>query len=343
MISEKKLRLIRKRPVGSPLVAAGSNAAKKDLLALTSLLGIELDFVEIDDSGRVKKPYDRSRAGDVEMLWCHGRFQGSWVASAVNELGSLDWVHSDFVGIDALPVETLVARGIVITNGGDNFARPMAEWVMLGILASAKYFPKFVRNSDIGKWDSSMQLSELSGARILLLGLGSVNSLVAMMCKPFRLEVVAWTRRKRSELAEGVSRQITGESWRSELAEADYVVVGLPLTPATEKLLDAESLAIAKTGTTIINLSRGAIIDQDALITSLDSGRVRYVLLDAFEVEPLPTESPLWRRDNVTVLPHHSWSSPKINQNSVERIRVELERWVSGLPLLHTVDLKAGY
>ena len=339
----KTVSLVRRRSAGSPLVAAGSPLAKAHLFDLADQMGIRLEFVELDESGKVKNSADAPKAAEVELLWCHGRFRSPWVESAIDSLPSLDWVHSDFVGVDGLPLDSYLERAIAITNGGRNFARPMAEWAMLGILASAKQFPFFVRNSDAAVWDTSRELSELEGATVLLLGLGSVNSLVAQMCKGFGLDVVAWTRTNHLAPAEGVSRHITGDQWRSEIRGADYVVVGLPLTSQTKGLINAEVLETVKPSVTIINLARGALIDEAALLQALDSGLVRYVLLDAYLVEPLPAESSLWRRDNVTVLPHHSWSSPKIMTNSIERLRSELTLWMSGQPLSDPIDFAAGY
>ncbi len=343
MTAARSISLTRRRSVGSPLVAAGTSMARDHFSILADRLRIQVDFVEIDETGTVF-PDHAQKVQEAELLWCHGRFAGSWVMSAVGSLPGLEWVHSDFVGIDALMLGTFVQRGIVVTNGGNNFSRPMAEYIVLGILASAKRFPFFVRNSDAGKWDTSLELSELDGAKLLLLGLGSVNSLVAKMCKGFGMDVVAWTRTERASLEDGVSRYVTGNEWLREIRDADYVVVGVPLTAQTRGLIDKEVLLeVAKPDLTIINLARGAIVDQVGLLEALDSGRLRYVLLDAYLTEPLPPESPLWGRPNVTILPHHSWSSPMVIPRSIELMGSQLGRWMSGLPLFDPVDLSAGY
>ncbi len=343
MIEPRSMSLTRRRQMGSRIVIAGTAMARDHIFELARSRNIQVEFVEIGEDGQILHPEDRGKADEVELLWCHGRFAGSWVMAAIDSLSELDWVHSDFVGVDSLTLGTFVHRGIALTNGGNNFSRPMAEYAVLGILASAKQFPFFVRNSDMARWDTSVELCELEGAKLLLLGLGSVNSLVAKMCKGFGMEVVAWTRTEHSALAEGVSRQLTGNEWLKEIRDADYVVVGLPLTAQTRGLIDTEVLESAREDLTIINLARGAIIDQDALIKALDSGKLRYVLLDAYPTEPLPPENPLWRRSNVTVLPHHSWSSPRVITRSIELLGVQLDRWMTGLPLSDPVDFTAGY
>ena len=343
MTEPRSMSFTRRKPVGHRLVVAGTSMARDHMLDLAERMKIQVDFVQIDESGGVLNSEDLEMAAEAELLWCHGRFAGSWVMSAVDSLPGLEWVHSDFVGVDALMLGAFVQRGIVLTNGGNNFSRPMAEYIVLGILASAKQFPFFVRNSDAARWDTSRELSELEGAKLLLLGLGSVNSLVAKMCKGFGMEVVAWTRTEHSTLADGVNRQITGNDWLREVRDADYVVVSLPLTAQTRGLIDKQVLESVKPDATIINLARGAVIDEVALIETLDSGKLRYVLLDAYSAEPLPAQSPLWRRENVTVLPHHSWSSPRVIARSVELMGSQLHRWLSGLPLSDPVDFSAGY
>lgn len=337
------LSLVRARPLGSPLVAGGIRAAGERLSEMVRNFGVDIEFVELDDTGKIMHSKDQSRADSVELLWCHGRFRPSWVVSAAGEFTSLRWIHSDFVGVDALPIHEFAKRGIVITNGGNNFARPMAEWVILGMLASAKHFPRFVRNSDDAVWDTSVELRELAGAKVLLLGLGSVNSLVAQMCKPFNMNVVGWTRSPRDHLADGVKRQISGSEWLEEIEDSDYIVTGLPLTTETEKLINADIFRRTKDGITLINLSRGGLIDESALIDALDSGRINYALLDAFEHEPLSADSLLWKRANVTVLPHHSWSSPRVRENVRHRMQSELSIWLSGEPLPDALDYGVGY
>lgn len=325
------------------VIVAGTEEAAESFREITGELGIGYRFVSLNGSGDLIDLGDAQLADQVEVLWCHGRFTGAWVERAIGKLPNVKWVHSDFVGVDSVPIAEFQSRGIVLTNGGDNFARPMAEWTVLGILSSAKEYPRFIRNSDDALWDDSFQLKELRGEKVLLLGLGSVNSLVAGMLEPFDMEVVAWSRTRRSELPAGVTRNLIGKEWMDEIRTADYIVVGLPATKSTKGLIDREILETMKHDVTIINLARGAIIDQKALTEILDLGRLRYVLLDAYEIEPLPSNDPLWGRNNVTVLPHHSWSSQLVSANTVNRMSKLLRLYVSGLPFDRVVDYEAGY
>jgi phosphoglycerate dehydrogenase-like enzyme len=219
----------------------------------------------------------------------------------------------------------------------------MAEWVMLAILAAAKRFPRFVRLSDRGVWDPSPLLNELDGGVVLLLGLGSVNSLVAPMAAAFGMEVRAVSRQARPDLPAGVTRMVAPERWRAELSDVDYVVLGLPLTAATANTIDADALTAMKPTAWLVNVARGALVDEAALVHALDAGQIGGAVLDTFVEEPLPEGHRLWRRENVIVVPHFSWSSPRALRRIEELFAAQLARWLSGTPLANVVDPAAGY
>ena len=330
----------RRRPDG-PVGVAGTRGAQETLSRLSRQgeLARPIRPVSVDREGRV----DASEAAGVTALWRPGLTSREWLLAAVDHLPDLAWVHSDAVGVDGLPVAELAARGIVLTNGVGSFSRPMAEWVMLAILAAAKRFPRFVRLSDRGIWDPSPLLSELDDGVLLLLGLGSVNSLVAPMAAAFGMDVRAAAGQARAERPAGVTRMVAHDRWQAELAEADYVVLGLPLTPATANIIDADALAAMKPTAWLVNVARGALVDETALVRALDAGQIGGAVLDSFVEEPLPDDHPLWRRENVIVVPHSSWSSPHAVDRINELFAVQLARWVSGAPLANVVDATAGY
>jgi phosphoglycerate dehydrogenase-like enzyme len=325
----------------TPVGVAGTRGAQETLAKLSrdGRLARPIRPVAVDKEGRVAP----TEAGGVTALWRPGLKSREWLLAAVDHLPDLAWVHSDAVGVDGLPIAELAARGIILTNGAGSFSRPMAEWVMLAILAAAKRFPRFVRLSDRGIWDPSPLLSELDDGVVLLLGLGSVNSLVAPMAAAFGMDVRAVSRQARAELPAGVTRMVAPDDWRAELAEADYVVLGLPLTPATASILDADALAAMKPTAWLVNVARGALVDEGALIRALDADQIGGAVLDTFVEEPLPEGHPLWRRENVIVVPHFTWSSPHSVDRIDELFATQLARWVSGGPLANVVDATAGY
>ena len=326
------------------LHAAGSPEANRVLSKLAAEMGIELHFVEFDPQG---EPIGLDGSSEdlsvVELFWAHGRFTGGWVSKVTSKLPNLNWVHSDFVGIDAIDKDEFLRRGIVLSNGGDNFARPMAEWVMMGMLVSAKRFIHYQKLSEARSWDPSVELDELSRKRVFLLGFGSVNRLVAEMCEPFNMEVSAWTRTEHKVVPPHLRNYYFGNEIPSEIYESDFLVVGVPHTPSTHHLLGEAELSRFKDGVVIINPARGAIFDEVALAKAVEASRFGYLLLDAFEVEPLESGSALWGRKDVTVYPHHSWSSPMVTTNAINRMRRQLDLWMRGEEPEGTVDFRAGY
>ncbi len=324
-----------------PIAVAAAPQVEKtlDRLRAGGQLRVPVRLVALDDEGRA----DPRDAAGVRVLWRRGINPDDWFANALATLPELGWVHSDMVGADRLPLDELATRGLVMTNGGDNFARPMAEWVMLALLAAAKRFPDFVRRSDAGTWDPSpFFLAELEGAVLLLLGFGQVNRMVAEMARPFGLDVRAVARTSREPPA-GVTRLVTGPAWRDELPEADYVVLGMPLTRETRSMVDAAALAAMKPTAWLVNVARGALVDEQALVAELDDERLGGAVLDAFVTEPLPAGHPLWGRGNVVVVPHHTWSSPRSAERAARLFAAELGRFAAGEPLENPIDLTAGY
>jgi phosphoglycerate dehydrogenase-like enzyme len=324
-----------------PVGVAATRRAQKTLTRLDreGQLARGIRPVSVDGDGRV----DSGEAAGVTALWRPGLATREWLLAAVDNLPDLAWVHSDAVGVDGLPVAELAARGITLTNGVGSFSRPMAEWVMLAILSAAKLYPRFVRLSDRGIWDPSPLLRELDDGVVLLLGLGSVNGLVAEMAAAFGMDVRAVSRQARPGLPPGVTRMVAADRWRDELADVDYVVLGLPFTPATDKIIDAAALAAMKPTAWLVNVARGALVDEDALVRALDEGQIGGAVLDTFVEEPLPPGNPLWGRDNVIVVPHFTWSSPRAVERIEELFAAQLARWVSGAPLANVVDATAGY
>jgi phosphoglycerate dehydrogenase-like enzyme len=299
--------------------------------------GVPVRHVVVGDD-----PVDAAEAGGVEVLWRY-HMKPDRLRRAIDELPDLRWVHSDYVGVEDLPLRELADRHVVLSNGAGIAARPMAEWVVLAILLSAKQLPRFVRQSDSGRWEVGETLSELRGAVVLLLGLGAVGTLTAALLEPFGMEVRACARRSRDDAPRGVNRMVAVDAWRAELPDADYVVCALPLTNETSGMLDADAFSAMKPGACLINVARGRLVDDVALLAALDSGHLGGAVLDAFAHEPLPDGHPLWGRPDVLVLPHVTWSSNHTLGDFKERFASQLHRWLAGLAPTDLVDLDAGY
>jgi phosphoglycerate dehydrogenase-like enzyme len=306
-------------------------------MAESGALDVAVRHVMVGDD-----PVDGDEATGVQVLWRY-HLSPERLGRAVDELPDLRWVHSDYVGVEELPLATLAERGILLSNGAGIAARPMAEWVVLAILSAAKALPRFVRQSDARLWETGSPLVELDGAVVLLLGLGAVGTLAAAMLEPFGAEVRACTRRPRPDVPRGVTRMVVGDAWRQELPDADYVVCALPLTTETTNMLDEDAFTAMKRGAYLVNVARGGLVDDDALIAALDSGHLGGAVLDAFRQEPAPPEHPLWGRADVLALPHVTWSSAHTLDHFKWRFAAQLNKWLSGDAPADLVDLDAGY
>ncbi|HEY5251521.1 MAG TPA: D-2-hydroxyacid dehydrogenase [Acidimicrobiales bacterium] len=287
-------------------------------------------------------PVEPGDAVGVEVLWRY-HLPPERLGKAIDELPDLRWVHSDYVGVEELPLAKLAERGIMLSNGAGIAARPMAEWVVLGILSAAKELPRFVRQSDAGVWEVGEPLAELKGSVVLFLGLGAVGTLAAAMLEPFGVEVRACTRRPREETPLGVSRMVVGEGWRRELGDADYVVCALPLTAETRNMIDASVFNAMKESAFLVNVARGGLVDDDALIAALENGQIGGAVLDAFRQEPIEEGHPLWGRPDILALPHVTWSSAHTLDDFKWRFGAQLQGWLRGETPDDLVDLDAGY
>jgi phosphoglycerate dehydrogenase-like enzyme len=285
---------------------------------------------------------DPEQARGAQILWRY-HLTPDRLRRALDELPDLRWVHSDYVGVEELALETMADRGIVLSNGAGLAARPMAEWVVLGILSAAKELTRFVRQSDAGRWEVGEPLAELRGAVVLLLGLGAVGTLAAAMLDVFGVEIVACTRRPRADRPPGVTRMVVGDAWRAELRYADYIVCALPLTAETSNMIDADAFSAMKDGAVLVNVARGGLVDDDALIAALDRGQLGGAVLDAFRQEPIEEGHPLWGRTDILALPHVTWSSAHTLDDFKRRFATQLRRWLQGEAPADLVDLDAGY
>jgi phosphoglycerate dehydrogenase-like enzyme len=338
-------RRLRKEPhdmsdVEVPIAIAVSANRAAGVIALreSGLLPRSTRIVVADADGQVAPEL----AAGVRILLSVRR-SGKWIETAVASLPDLEWFQSDWAGVDSLPLEELARRGIVLTSGVGTSSRPIAEFVIAAILSAAKHLPDIVRRSDAGIWDDSVTLAELDGAVLLLVGLGSINMLVAEMAAPFGMRVRAVARRPPTSPPLGVEKVVAPADWQQELPEADYVALGLPLTPATVGMVDARAIAAMKQGAWLINVARGAHVVEDDLVAALDRGHLGGAVLDVFATEPLPSGHPLWGRRNVLVVPHHAWSSPQVPERVERLFADQLTRWIEGKPLSNVVDLSTGY
>ncbi|MGH9097904.1 MAG: NAD(P)-dependent oxidoreductase [Acidimicrobiales bacterium] len=247
------------------------------------------------------------------------------------------WVHVLGAGIDGFPLDVVGDRTLTCSRGAG--APAIAEFVLAAMLAFEKRLPESWITEPPEQW-STANLGGLAGRTLAVVGLGSIGAEVASRALAFDMKVVALRRSRRRSPIAGVT---LGSSLLSVLGDADHVVVAAPATAETRHLIGESALAEIKPGAHFVNVSRGSLVDQDALVRALDDGRIATASLDVVEPEPLPAGHPLYRHPRVRLSPHISWSSPRTVARTFQLFADNLARYRSGQPLLGRVDVEAGY
>lgn len=256
----------------------------------------------------------------------------------------LRWLHTMSAGVERFLIPEVVGRpGFTLTNNSGPYDVPIAEFVMATMLAAAKRLPEHQRAQAASRWEKELRLAELRGATVVVLGLGSIGGEVARLAAAFGMRVVGVRRRLDVPKPEGVAIVVTPERLRDVIGEADHLVVAAPLTAATTGLVSREIIARMKPTAWLINIARGAVVDEAALLEALKAKRIAGAAIDAWWTEPLPAESEWWSLPNVIATPHVSNSSPKVQERTLALFLENLRRWKAREPLLNVVDLRAGY
>ena len=221
----------------------------------------------------------------------------------------------------------------------------MAEHALLLMLALARDLPGFVRDQTERRWRflaDERPMVDAFRKTVLIMGVGAVGSHLARMCKVgLRMRVLGMARTRRDD--PHVDRYVERPDLHAALGEADFVVLCLALTPETERIIDAAALAAMKPGASLINVARGGLVDEEALIAALRAGRIAGAGLDTTVIEPLPMESPLWSMDNVIVTPHVSPGRDRFASEFVAFWSENIRRFAEGEPLLGMIDRHARY
>jgi len=260
----------------------------------------------------------------------------------------LKWVHCPAAAVHHYMVPEFVNSPVVLTNGRSTFAAPVAEHVMGQILALARQIPACVRfqaRKTWGQqllWDARPRPRELKGSTLGLVGLGAIGVEMVPRAKAFGMNVIA-VREHPEKTADGV-KQIFGPSDLDQLlAQSDFVVLAAPVTSKTRHVINAERLARMKPGAYLINVGRGALIDEVALAKALQTKQIAGAALDVFEEEPLPEASPLWELENLLITPHCAGFIENLWERHLALISENLRRYLAGMPLLGLVDKISGY
>jgi phosphoglycerate dehydrogenase-like enzyme len=269
-------------------------------------------------------------------------------ADQLKDAKKLKWIHSTAAGVAQLMYPELRDSGIMVTNPSGIFSVPMSEHTMGLLLALSRNFPDCVRQQDQivwsqqKIWDKPQHLSELNGKVLLIVGYGSIGREVAKRAKAFEMKVWGVTRSGTGEQAH-VEKIFAAAQLHEALPEADYVLICAPETAETKHLIGAAEIAKMKRGARLINIGRGSLLDEAAMIQALESGALGGAALDVAATEPLPAESPLWKAPNLFITPHTSGVSDRLWNRQTEILIALLERWFSGQKMFNQVDFARGY
>lgn len=294
---------------------------------------------------------DGSDAATPEALGAVSRaevYLGLGIPAEILEAGpALRWVHTGTAGVGSWLTPAMLERDVVFTNSAGVFGPPIAETVLAFILHFARGLHIALPNQRIGAWDKQVfdgeeaPLREVAGSTVGVIGLGGIGREVAARCRALGAHVIGLRRTARD--LEGIEVVHGEEGLARLLGEADFVVVTAPETPTTVGLVDRKAMALMKPAAVLINVGRGRIVDEVALVDALEEGRLGGAALDVFTSEPLPGDHPLWSAPNTVITPHMSAYSERFWGRQLALILDNLERYLAGRPLVNVVDREAGY
>jgi phosphoglycerate dehydrogenase-like enzyme len=266
-----------------------------------------------------------------------------------NAAKNLRWIHSPAAAVHQLMFPELINSDVILTNAREVHGPVVAEHVIALIFALAKKIPEAVRLQEQRVWGqetiwrSHPRPREIAGATLGLVGLGSIGREVAKRAAALGMRVIAVRENPTKEVPEGVKQVYASAHLQMVLEQSDYVVLAVPITASTQKLMNAERLSQMKPGACLINVGRGPLIDEAALAAALRNHQIGGAALDVFEQEPLPADSPLWDLENLLITPHTAGLTEKLWDRHYQLFTENLRRYLAGRPLLAVVEKHRGY
>jgi phosphoglycerate dehydrogenase-like enzyme len=255
----------------------------------------------------------------------------------------LEWIHAMYAGLDRSLFPELIESPIPLTNGSGVFSQSLGEFIILGVLYFAKDVPRRMQAKAERRWDVFDNV-EINKQTIGIVAHGDIGRAVASRAKALGMRVLT-TRRNPAPRAgdEHVDRVYAAPDLHAMLPECDYVAVTAPLTPETTGLIGKREFDLMKPSAVILNVGRGPVINESAMIEALKTKRIRGAALDVFDVEPLPPDNPLWTLDNVLITAHCADHVDGWVESAVVFFVEQFARWRKGEPLRNVVDKRAGY
>ena len=274
---------------------------------------------------------------DADIAWVDMQ-PTSLTAEAIRQGERLKWASTIYAGLDAFPLDLMRERGTMLTNGVGINALAVAEYAVMGVLVAAKRFDQVVRAHDRHEWpmDAPGKV-ELFETRALIVGMGAIGKLTAERLEAFGVEVTGVTR-------SGRDGTLTPDQWQERLGDFDWVILAAPSTDETKAMVGAAELARMKPSAWLINIARGDMIDENALLAALQGRKIAGAFLDPTAPEPLPADHPLWSAPNCMVTMHLSGrSQTKMFPRAAALFLRNLDAFMNDRPMENVVDLVLGY
>jgi phosphoglycerate dehydrogenase-like enzyme len=292
----------------------------------------------------IERPFLKANAPEADALLTVGMINTAlpeiWPA-----MEKLRWIHSLSTGVEQVLFPALIESSIPMTNARGVFKRPLAEFAVLGMLYFAKAVPRLLEQKREHKWET-FQVDWLPERAVSIVGFGEIGRECAILAKAMGAKILAM-RRRPELLADDplVDKAFAREELHQMLAESDYVIAAAPNTPETLRMLSDAEFAAMKPTAVIINVGRGTVIDESAMVRALETKHIAGAALDVFEAEPLPPTSKLWSMPNVLISPHCTdrTRDPDWLDMAMRRFVSNFYRFLKGEPLEFLVDKRAGY
>jgi len=293
--------------------------------------GLEFDDLDIVACHTAEEA--RAHVTDCEIILGEpGR-----IAPVLESTENLKWVQSTYAGVEPL-MDRSLRKDYILTNVRGIFGLLMSEYVFAYILALERHLFQTRENQQKRQWQGT-PYRPLAGILIGICGLGSIGGHIALTARHFEMEV--WGFKRSEKDVPGVDRIFTRKRFEEFLARPEYMVVALPETPETRHLFDDHAFRLMNPSAVLINVGRGAVVSEGALIRALRGKQIRGAVMDVFETEPLPKESPLWEAPNLLITPHHAAVS--FPDRVVEIFAENYRRFVAERSLQYVVDFERGY
>ena len=293
--------------------------------------GIEL-VSPVEDGGWTGEPEGAEAAYFSEDFWTEGHYRAT--LPQLFTLPNLRWFHTFSAGVDNPAFRGFIDRGVMLTNAAGTTAEPIAQYVIAMMLRVAKRMDAWDEAQRERRW-AQVQTDELTGKTVGIVGVGNIGGEVARLSKAFNMRVIGCRRRQAKPRY--VDELVSPDNLSDLLRRSHFVVLALPLSTQSEDLIGRAELKAMRDDAWLINISRGRVVDEDALTAALKEGSIGGACLDVFQQEPLPEDSELWSLPNVIVTPHNSGWSPLNLERGTDLFIDNLSRFVAGKPLRNRV------